>query len=126
MIYDYDCVSCGNHFHGSDILFDMNELLGIRDGSKDGMPKNMLTMVAWKQILAWAKNAQVAVPNGKVTRIPLSLKNYLRIIGYNHQCMGQGGIGVNDMEDVGYNDLNDIFADLIGSNGNAIDRKSVV
>ena len=120
MIYDYDCVSCGNHFHGSDILFDMNELLGIRDGSKDGMPKNMLTMVAWKQILAWAKNAQVAVPNGKVTRIPLSLKNYLRIIGYNHQCMGQGGIGVNDMEDVGYNDLNDIFADLIGSNGNAI------
>jgi len=120
MIYDYDCVSCGNHLHGGDILFDMNELLGIREGRRDGIPKNMLTMVAWKQILAWARIAQVEVGRETVTRIPLSLKNYLRIIGWNHACMGQGGIGVKDMENVGYSDLYDTFADLIGSNGNAI------
>lgn len=115
-MYEYYCVSCGNRLRddvkGQQILFDLNELLGFRDGKTDGPPKDMLTLVTSDQILAQAEISGIHARHGESMTIPLRLDRYMMMIGLNNQKRDPSGIGVADMQKLQYRGLKKIFQEL--------------
>ena len=94
MIYDYYCMDCGNRFKGEEIRFDLGEILGFRgdsgvrtDGdSSDGSTihtNSKAMQISANQLIALAKKNGVELKHGQRSRLRVSLRDFLMIMGAN-------------------------------------------
>ena len=82
MIYDYYCVDCGNKIEGGKINFDLAEMIGLRTGDSKGV-FGKHTQVSAGQLKGLAGACKQELVHGTKTRIEISLRAFLQIMGWN-------------------------------------------
>lgn len=113
MIYDYYCVDCGNKIEGGKINFDLAEMIGLRTGDSKGV-FGKHTQVSAGQLKGLAGACKQELVHGTKTRIEISLRAFLQIMGWN-----AGGVELRQlMSSYQYNELADALVPLVRTGEN--------